>query len=215
MFRNYLKTALRGMRRHPLFAAINVLGLALGLFVAFMILLWVRDEMSYDQQFSDADRIMETMRTTNAVTAYLEPVFNEEYAEIEVASIIGCEWDITFVRDQQAFRVNTRWAGREIFNVLDFPFVAGDPDTALDVPESVVFTESAAAKYFPEIYAASPSPEVAAQEVVGQFVRLENRLDVAVTGVVKDLPSNITYDFDALVLFVVRWSSSSSRPPSF
>ena len=210
MFRNYLKTALRGMRRHPSFAAINVLGLALGLFVAFMILLWVRDEMSYDTMFSEPDRIMEVMRTstqggivstTNSITANLDPVLDEEYAEIDIASLVGWNWDVTFVRGEQAFRMNTRWAGPEFFRVLDYPFLAGDPETALQVPESVVFTESTAKLYFPGIYADASSPEAAAQQVIGRFVRLENRLDVSVTGVLRDLPANVTYDFDALVPF--------------
>jgi len=210
MLKNYLKTALRGMRRHPTFAGINILGLALGLFVAFMILLWVRDEMSYDTMFSDADRIMEVMRTstqggivstTNSITANLDPVLDEEYPEIEIASLVGWNWDITFVKGDLSFRNDTRWAGPEFFQVVDYPFVAGDPATALSVPESVVFTESTAAQYFPDVYANAPNPAVAAQEVLGQFVRLENRLDVTVTGIVKDFPSNVTYGFEALVPF--------------
>ncbi len=210
MLRNYLKTAIRSMRRHPLFAAINVMGLALGLFVAFMILLWVRDEMSYNTMFSDADRIMEVMRTstnggivstTNSVTANLDAVLDEEYPEIEIASLVGWNWDITFVNGDLSFRNDTRWAGPEFFQVVDYPFVAGDPLTALQVPESVVFTESTAEQYFPGIYASALDRRAAAQEVLGQFVRLENRLDVTVTGIVEDPPANVTYGFEALVPF--------------
>jgi len=210
MFLNTLKSAVRGMRRHPMYAAINVLGLALGLFVAFMILLWVRDETSYDTMYSDADRIMQVMRTstnggivstTSSITANLDAVLDEEYPEIEIAALIGWEWDLSFVRGDLAFRNSARYAGPEIFQILDVPFLAGDPLTALNSPESVVLTESMAQQFFPEAWSVDVAPEAAAASIIGSYLKLENRLDVAVTGVVRDLPKNTIYQWEAMLAF--------------
>ena len=64
MLRNYLKTALRSMRRHKAYSLINVLGLAVGLAASFLILLWVQDELSYDQFPDEVEQIYRVMRTS-------------------------------------------------------------------------------------------------------------------------------------------------------
>jgi len=210
MIRNFLKTTLRGVRRHPAYALLNIGGLALGLFVSFMILMWVRDEMSYNDFHEDGERIMRVMRTTtnggristsNSITAYLADVLDEDYPEIEMTSLIGWDWDLSFVRGDLAFRNDIRYAGPEIFQVLTFPFIAGNPETALDIPESIVLTEQMAQQYFPEIYAQFDNPAVAAQNVVGQTMRLENRLDVTVTGVAENIPRNSSIQWEAMLAF--------------
>ncbi len=205
MLRNYFKTALRGMKRHPGYAAINVLGLALGLVVSFMILLWVQDEMGHDQFHTEVENVYQVMRTvdfggqistTEAVTVMLDDVLDENYPEIEYAGILGWENWSSFVRGDLAFRNMVRHAGPDIFRILTFEFLAGNPYTALDIPESVVLSEKMARMYFPEAFEGQKDAKIAAAAVVGQTIMLENRLLVTVTGVIENAPalSSITYD---------------------
>lgn len=228
MLLTFLKLSLRSMRRHPVYAAINVLGLALGLTVAFMALLWVQDELGYDRFHRESDRVFQVMRTavnggvvstTSSVTAELQDVLDEDFAEITHSAMLSWEQPVSFVRGERAFRNVARYAGPDVFQILTFPFLAGDPRSALRAPESVVLTESMARLFFPEFFDGA-SPEVAASSLIGETIQYENRQELAVTGVVGDAPSSSSIDFEVFLPFelyardnpwVANWGSNGFK----
>jgi putative ABC transport system permease protein len=157
--------------------------------------------------------------TGQTVPAPLEDVLDEDFPEIEYTSIFSWEEPVSFVRGELAFRNTARYAGPDVFQILTFPFIAGDPATALVVPESVVLSESMARVYFAE-YFEGVSREVAARNLLGEFVRYENRIDLTVTGVAFDAPDNSSITFEAFLPFqlyarenswVENWGNSGFR----
>ena len=206
MLRNYLKTALRSMRRHLAYSIINVLGLTVGLVASFLILLWVQDELNHDTSLENREQIYRVMRTARygdgqvytfpAITAKLDGVLDEEFPEIEMAALHSWEQNMAFSRGEVTFRESGRHGGIDYFKILPYPFLAGDPQTALVAPDGVTLSETMARKYFGEFFEVNPDPKTAAREILGQSLRLDNRMDVRVTGVFEDLPANASTRFD-------------------
>jgi putative ABC transport system permease protein len=196
MLRNYLTIALRNLRRQKGYAFINVFGLAVGLAACSLILLYVRDELSYEAMHTRADRIYRVHldaalagQTFNSATtsAPMAAALRAEYPEVESSTRV---WDTGRVLlshgDRQFYEERFFWADSTVFEVFSFPLVQGDARTALSRPNTVVLTASTARKYFGE---ADP---------LGQTLRFDNRLDLTVTGVTPDVPSNTHFRFDFL-----------------
>ncbi len=207
MLRHYFKTTLRSMRRHKAYASINILGLAVGLAASFLILLWVNDELAFDRFDGDDGQIYRVMRTARhgegqvytspSVTAKLDEVLDEDYPEITNAALFSWQQKLVFSRGDRTFRESGNHAGRDYFQIFAFPFLAGDRGSALQNPDAVVLTLSMARKFFPEGFSDDVSYAASAASILGQTIRLEDRLDVTVTAVMEDLPaqSSVQYNF--------------------
>ncbi|MEM9671650.1 MAG: ABC transporter permease [Bacteroidota bacterium] len=214
MIKNYLKTALRHLLKNRVTTVINILGLALGISCLLIILAVVRYEQSYDQFHSDAERIYRVVRVSQGEgekeyrtgVPYAVPgALREELtmAEKVAATLFYSEegMQISVVdetsRDQtQQFRERDGivFMDTAFFNLFDFSntsfhWVAGNPETALSEPFSVVLTESVAEKYFTD------------GEALGQTLRLDNLVDIKVTGVVSDLPANSDFPFRIMLSY--------------
>jgi predicted permease len=214
MFRNYFKIALRNFKRHKGYSFLNVAGLAVGLACSILILLWVRDEMSYDRFHANAGDIYRVLQevkfsdheTTWAITqGPLGPGLEKDIPEIARA--------VRFISGRFQLRLGDAWvsetvmlADPSIFEVFTFPLAAGDPATALSDPRSIILSEKSAAKYFPD------------GNVLGQTLRLNDQYDFRVTGVLKTIPRNSHLQFDLLVPFafgrelkltVDKWNNST------
>lgn len=201
MLQNYLKIAWRTLIRHKLYSFINIGGLALSLTSSAFIGLWVYQERSYDSFHRDADRIYRVVkdfvstdgaRIPDATTPFaLTPALKTESPDVEMATRLYPNWGQKFLikqKDQQFYEEGVYRVDPNFFAVFSFPLVAGDAQTALINPKSVVLTESAAHKYF------------------GNQNPMGKRLDLAVngggftvTGVLKDIPTNAHFRFDFLI----------------
>ncbi len=209
MLRNYLKTALRSMRRHLAYTSINILGLSVGLLASFLILLWVQDELHHDQFHTDVDQIYRVMRTSRygdgqvytfaSVTKKLDEVLDEEFPEITMGALQGWPENMTFSKDGVVFRESGRHGGKDYFKMFSYTFLAGNPETALDAPNAVVLTESMARKYFGDVFARSGSAKQAAQQIIGESLQLDNRMDVFVSGVIENPPAQSSIKFDFML----------------
>ncbi|HHX83377.1 MAG TPA: ABC transporter permease, partial [Pseudomonadaceae bacterium] len=193
-----LKSALRRLFASPVYAGLNILGLAVGMACCLLILLFVRHELSYEAGFSNTDRIYRVSReyypmdgarsrvpaSTNAPVA---PALLEDFPEIvEVARVMG--GGLGLQRGDQSFvESGLRLADAELFTIFDFEWLAGGPATALATPDSLVLTESLALKYFGRV------------DVLGETLRAMDAYDVRVTGVIADLPANTHLDFSGLL----------------
>ncbi|HXB33328.1 MAG TPA: ABC transporter permease, partial [Puia sp.] len=197
MLMNYLKTAFRNLWKRRMFSGINILGLAVGMTASFLIFLYVRFELSYDSFHSKADRIYrlvcdvktpsETVHA-NGPAWPVAPALKREFPEIESA-VRTATVSFLFRKDDIKFQEeNSLLADPDFFSVFDFPLLKGDPKTCLKEPFSVVFSETAAIKYFGHT------------DPIGQVLHLAQKgWPVKVTGVMKDLPGNSVISGDVVV----------------
>src|SRR5580700_8690598 len=161
MLSNYLKIALRSLRKHRVVSFINIFGLAVGLACGLLIFLFVRDEWSYDRFNANADRTYRIVkdfvnddgsRLPDATTPpALAPAMLHEIPEVEQATRVFSGWggkylirygEKSFTEDL-VFRVDSNF-----FDVFTFPFVEGDARTAFRQLNSIVITQTIATKYF-------------------------------------------------------------------
>lgn len=204
MLRNYLKTTFRNLKRQKTQSTINILGLAIGLMCCILILLFVRDELSFDKFHENHDRIYRVTRCwlneDGAVSLHLAfvappigPLLKNDFPEIEHAvRIIGTggllvsHGDTYFEEDLFFF------AEEDVFDLFSFNMIKGDPSTALTDPLTVVITEEMAHKYF------------GSEDPIGSTMRVEaggQAADLKVTGVITSLPHNSHFHVDFLGSF--------------
>jgi putative ABC transport system permease protein len=214
MFSNYLKIALRNLKRHKGYSFINIAGLAFGLACSILILLWVRDETSYDRFHANADdicRVLQQVKFSDHETIWaitqgpLGPGLEKDIPE--VVRSVRVKPGRFQVRQGEIWMSETIWlADPSIFEAFTFPLVAGDPATALADPHSIILSEKAAARYFPD------------GDPVGRTLRLDDRFDFRVTGVMKTVPRNshLQLEFLAPMAFgrelkwtVDQWNNST------
>ncbi|MGA0560364.1 ABC transporter permease [Larkinella sp. VNQ87] len=192
MLHNYLKIAFRTLLRHRTYSLLNVIGLAVGLGCGILIFLVVGFQLRFDTHHRKADRIYrivtelthENRTYSRGTPKALAEVLRREYPFIETAARIKRlrgnmlsvpKADGGFLRKFQEERTIC-FADPELFEVFDFQWKTGTPQTALTAPNAVVLTEKYARKYFGD---ANP---------VGQTLRLDNQLNLTVTGVLNDHP---------------------------
>ena len=197
MFKNYLKTTFRNATRHRGYSFINLAGLAIGMACTLLILLWVKDELSYDrfhENGKDIYRIMSygTKYMTegfDGTPAPLAPVIKEEVPGIQNYARFSDIPKLVFkYADKVFYETRGLIADPSIFEIFTFPFVQGDSKTALSEPLDIVITETMAKKYF------------GTENPVGKTIEVEGSL-AAVKGVIQDIPHNSHIQFDFLSSF--------------
>jgi putative ABC transport system permease protein len=203
MLKHYLTMAARNLVRHKLYSFINVVGLSIALACAILILLFVRDQLSYDNWIPDTQNLYRLQVTWYepggrllAVALSPFPVLNAMKAEIP-----GVEAVTHVVPEQMTVKAGDRQFLQTItvvdpnfFQTIKLPLVSGDPATVLAEPESIVLSQSMARKYFGR------------SNPVGQFLQVSGvepfeckpnddacfsaTHTLRVTGVLRDLPHN-------------------------
>jgi putative ABC transport system permease protein len=193
MYKNYLKVALRNFWKNKAFSAINIIGLASGLAVCLLIVLYVVDELSYDKYNKNADRIYRLdadiyFNNTSAIFAVapdpLAPTLKRDFPEIEEAVRINNQTDILVKKDNQNVQDhNAAFADSTFFKVFTIPMIYGNPETALKEPNSIVIDETTAKKYFNST------------DVLGKTLVVDNTNYCKITGVIKDIPKQSHFHF--------------------
>ena len=197
MFKNYIKIAFRNLWKHKVFSILNILGLTVGMTAFFLIFLYVKFEMSYDSFHSKSNRIyrmVTDLKTPSEVVHpngpswAVPPNVADEFPEVEAAvrvqsnSILIKKGDIKFQEE------NTLFADSQFFSVFDFKLIKGNRTKALTEPLSVVFSETAAKKYFGD------------KDPIGQIIQVTgDKYNATVTGVMKDIPENSQIKGDVIV----------------
>ncbi len=192
MLSNYLKIAWRNIIGNPLFSAINIIGLSIGLACCIMITMFVRYEVSYDKHWDNADRIYRVTRDflgndlqLAAVAPPIAPLMKQDFAEVEDITRILSPGGITLSRDDIRIREERLViADSNVFEFFNLEFVDGDPETALARPTDIVMSERAVARYFGD------------EDPIGQTLNLMDQADVTVTAIIKDLPDNTHMEFE-------------------
>jgi putative ABC transport system permease protein len=209
MLKNYLTIAWRNLMVHRLFSAINILGLAIGLACSILIVLFVRYEMSYDQHYSNADRIVRVVRHFSNANLHLAtvappigPLLETDFPEIEAMTRVRVN-SLPISQGDRAFNnLAIGMADPAVFEFFDLKFIAGQTKGAIDEPFTVVLTETAANQLFGN------------DDPMGQSITLLGQVELKVTGVINDLPENTHLSFDMLIsvatMFAVRPGESES-----
>jgi len=199
MIKNYLKIALRNIKRHKGYSFINVAGLALGMACSILILAWIQDELSFDQfheHAKDLYRVVTEGHYTDDVNRFsrtpapLAPALNDELPEIlNTVRLMNPGRILTKYDQISYYEEGLGFADSSIFQMFSFSFIKGDKASALSEPMSVVVTEEIAHKYFGD------------EDPIGKHFNFDNQLDVMVTGVIENIPDNSTIQFDFIMPF--------------
>jgi putative ABC transport system permease protein len=200
MFRNYLTIALRNLIRHRLYSVINIAGLAVGLACALFIILFARDELSYDKWVPDSDHLYRLELTIHApsrppmafaVTPYPMPAaMHDEIPEVKAMTRLSPE-PMTLTTGDRQFREVVDVVEPNFFQVIKLSLVAGDPATVFRNPESIVLSQTAARKFF-----GSADPlgktitDAKGKCAQGDTPCRDSTVPLTVTGVMRDLPHN-------------------------
>ncbi len=197
MLIGFLKTIARGLLRNRAVLLINVSGLGLGLMCSILILLFVRDELSFDRFHADAEHIYRLRverfsagapEFSAAASAPMMPAALNDLPQIEAGTRLFLNPVAVTHDDVTVFEDGVMFADDSFFDVFSFSLLSGDPRRALLDPNSMVLTESAARRYFDS------------EPAVGQLLEVSGR-DMTVQAVVADPPSQSHFDFDMLVSF--------------
>jgi putative ABC transport system permease protein len=193
MIKNYFKIALRNLWKNKAFSAINIVGLASGLAVCLLIVLYVVDELSYDKYNEKAGRIYRIdadiyFNNTQANFATspdpLGPTLKRECPVVEEIVRINNQPDILVKKDNQNIPDhNCGYVDSTFFKVFTIPLVSGNAATALSDPNSIVIDETTAKKYFNTL------------EVVGKTLYVNNNTNCKITGVMRDIPAQSHFHF--------------------
>lgn len=197
MFGNYIKTAFRNLYKQKLYSLIKIFGLAIGIACFILIFLYIIDELSYDKYHAKSKRIyrlvnvydMEGVGENSASSPFpVAYTLKQEYPNLveDVVRIFNFQSPRSLIEHEDN-KFNERkffFADSTFFEIFDYEFIMGDPETALDESFSVVITESVAKKYFGE------------ENPMGKTMKFETRFPLKVTGIIKDIPAQSHYIFD-------------------
>lgn len=206
MLRNYLKILLRNFIRNKTFSVINILGLSVGLTCVLLIGLYVVDEFSFDRHHEKLDRIFmviteatfdgQTNRWTGVVNKAATTIA-KEIPEVEKAvRLFPHEFgNLAFISTDmmKSSEKMVMWADPEVFDVLSFTFLKGDPATALVRPNTAVISENTARKYF------------GTTDVLGKTIKIDNETDLEITGVFENPPQASRFQHPIIASFNSHW----------
>jgi len=196
MIKNYIKIAFRNLWKHKGFSFINIIGLAVGMTACFLIFMYVRFELSYDKfnaNFEHIYRLNTDIKSPNEVLHWssasppMGPALQADYPEVIANTRIFGASFLVESNNEKFQENNLAFTDASIFKIFTFPFIKGDPATALSAPFSVVLTETIAKKYFGNT------------DAVGKSLLLDGKHPVNITGVIKDVPLNSHFNFDMLI----------------
>ena len=197
MFKNYFLISLRRLLRQKMYWLINLSGLTLGFVCAFLIFLFIQNEYQYDRFHADAEQIYKVIRTNSyedtgrfrRTSGPLAPALMQDFPEIQKAVRIQLAND-TWVRyDDKGFYKAVYTADATVFDFFTFPFIQGDPQTALLEPNSVVLTAETARHFFGNVDPMQKAITIERASSMGVY---------QVTGVIQDVPKNSSLSFDML-----------------
>ncbi len=209
MFRNYLKVALRNLLKNKAFSAINIVGLATGLAVCILIVLFVMDELGYDKYNTNADRIYRvdadilfngTQFNASASPEPLGPALVKDHPQVEQWVKINNQGDIRIKKGNDNIQDhNAAFADSTFFKVFTVQMLQGNPETALTLPKSLVITESTAKRYFNSTH------------VIGKTLYVDNSTLCKITGVIKDFPQQSHFHFNFLRPLIDTWRGNANE----
>ncbi len=205
MLRNYFIITIRNLFKNGFYSFINIAGLAIGITSSILILLWVADETSFDKFHPKADRLYQVwvnatyngeINSWNSVPLPTHEAMKTADSNIERAVVTdwGDDHLVAVGDGEKRLLKRAFWAGEEFLEMFEFPLLQGDPAQVLDDPRSIVITESMGKALFGD------------EDPMNQFIKVDNEHELKVTGILKDIPKNSSFEFDFLMPWKFRES---------
>jgi putative ABC transport system permease protein len=199
MLKNLLSIALRNFKRDKWYSLLNILGLTIGITFGLLLIFYIKDELSYDRYNEKLDRIYrinsyikepeKDMLKWTSTQHPLGPTLKREFPEVEESvRFVNDGKDMFQLDDLRLYIEKVYYADSTVFKVFTYPFLEGDPRTALVAPHSMVLTQSVAAAYFGK-----------STGIVGKSLRNDKGEVFKITGVVKDVPMHSHLRFNILL----------------
>ncbi len=216
MFKNYLKIAFRGFIRHKSMTLINTFGLAIGMAVCILLLLWVQDEMSYDDFHPNGNNLYRVIQVgvwndgetygSSTIPYMIAPVMQEDYPEIvDHVRLRTFNGAMMQVDDKTFYEDNILLSEVSLFKMFSFELLKGDQEVVLKEIHSIILTEDTAHKYFGD------------EDPMGKVIRYNDNIDFTVTGIAANPPQNSSINFNMIIPFeilgeerITGWSWESS-----
>ncbi|MFC2161531.1 ABC transporter permease [Acidobacteriota bacterium] len=197
MIKNFIKIALRNIKKHKGYSFINITGLAAGMACCLLITIWVLDELSYDKFHENPQNLFRVEENQDYsgreyhvnVTPYpLAPVLKDEVPEIEQAArYVSAGGKLLRYGDKVFFENNIRAVDPSFLKMFAFPLTQGTVDAAFESPYSIIISKEMKKKYF------------GSEDSLGKTISINNEYDFMVTGVLDSLPHNSILQFDFLI----------------
>ncbi len=203
MFKNYFTSAVRNLRKHKLYSAINISGLSVGLAACLLIGVYISHELSYDKfnvnashivrvtmEYSQAGTVNKTANTGTKVGPQFKRIFPdvEEYVRTFISASIVKSSDKLFDEPRILF------ADAPFFKVFSFKIIEGNKATALNAPDKIVITKSTSKKYFGN------------EDPIGKILSIRGK-DLKISAVCEDVPQNSQLKFDFVTQFL-NWGNN-------
>ena len=196
MFRNYLKIAWRNTLHNKVYSALNIAGLAAGMAVALLIGLWVYSQYAYDRFLPDYDQLYQVklnfflsgeIQTQSGSALPLIDEFKKNYPEVKYASETDGGGRHSLVIGDKKLDPQGLTVGTDFLKMFPYPMAKGNINYVFADPNSIILTESAAKALFGN------------EDPMDKVIRIDNRANIKVTGVIRDVPVNSTLQFSFLL----------------
>lgn len=201
MFRHNLKLSWRLLFKNKGFSLINIGGLAMGMAMAMFIVLWIKDELSFDGFHTDKERIYKVMsnyyysdsqiETFEMTNFNITEVLRTTYPSVEQAVTVSYPRTLLLKKENDPLRTEGIYSEADFFDIFSWKLLAGNRDALLTTPTSIVISTSLAKKYF-------GSQSIDYQQIIGKTIQheLEEFGDLTVTGIFEDVPVQSSLQFD-------------------
>lgn len=217
MFKSFFKIAWRNLLRSKGFSAINIAGLVVGMASAILILLWIQNEVGYEQFHEKKDRIYEAwnraefsgeLHSWSTTPKVLARTLERDLPEVECAVRVNWTSSFLFVVGDKKLKLRGNMVDSNFLQVFSFPLLQGNPSLVLKDMRSIVLTETLAKKLFGK------------EDPMGKIIRIDNKENFTVTGIIKDLPNNTRFNFEYLMPWAYNrfmgnddenWGNNSTR----
>ncbi len=206
MLKNYFTIAFRNLTKNSFYSFINISGLSVGIASAVLILLWVTDELSFNRFHKNYDQLYQVylsqelangIVTDNALPYPAKEAIKNNSSQVK--HIVMTNWGEgnLFTVGENRFNKMSLSVTEDFLKMFSFDLLKGNPETALADPTSIVLTESTAKALFGD------------QDPINKLVKIDNDREQKVTGIIKDIPEQSTFQFDILLPFAFYEATQS------
>ncbi|MBW1299075.1 ABC transporter permease [Aquimarina litoralis] len=198
MITNYIKIAFRSLLKNKGYSFLNIFGLAIGITCASLIFLWVEDEISFNEDFAKQEYIYYVptnqnyegeWRTFYSTPGPLAQAMKDEIPGVIKATRSSSEERLFTVGDRAINRIG-RYADPDFLDIFSLKFIEGSRKDAFQNPEAIVITQETAELLFGRN-----------EKALGKTIKLNNKDNYLITGVIENLPKNVSFPFDWVAPF--------------
>src|SRR6185437_4317867 len=200
MFKNYFKIAFRNLFRNKGYSIINIIGLAIGIASTALIFLWVEDELTFNNYFPNKNELfkIKNIQTYGGKTYVFDatpgPLAQSIKTDVpEIKNAARCTWGnqlLISINDKNIYSLGN-YVDSDFLKMMHLDFLKGNMGTAFNQLNAIILTEKTANKFFGNI------------DVIGKSLKINNGESYIISGVIKDLPKNTSFNFEWLAPFKI------------